>query len=523
MSESLHSSLKTAAKGTVFVLAGMIASQALWFVVRLLIVRNLSTEDLGVYSLVVGIVSIVSFLASMGLWEGSSRYISIFLGQDRKQDAASVHRSSLMIGAIAGVGTCVIMFLLSGFLSNYIFYKPELSMPLRVISFFIPVFVMAYILAAVLRGYGEMGPRVYLMDIGHPLLFLGLFGLVLLLGLPFINVIYAYVLSMAAVFLLIAGYGYQKTGIGPFAFRRDDHVRELLKFSIPVMIIDAMSLIFRWADTLMLGRYGSAAEVGIYSVSVSLAVFLSLPLLALDAVYMPIAGDFYAKNLLSDLSRTYKVLTKWVFALTLPVFFILFFFPEMTITFLFGERFGDAVLPLRVLSIGYLIFAFLGANAMLLLVLGHSGTVMKVFTAGTVLNILLNYILIKHFGLGMLGAAVSSMASVSFISIGGSLILYRLSGIHPLAPGYFKPVIGSALIGAVIYAAAKSLPLYSWMLPVYFLLYVCGYAASLIFTNSLEAEDIFLIKKIMERAGFAPEAAQRIIGKIYKEDTIETG
>ena len=146
---------------------------------------------------------------------------------------------------------------------------------------------------------------------------------------------------------------------------------------------------------------------------------------------------------------------------------------------------------------------------------------MKVFTVGTVLNILLNYVLIKHAGLGMIGAAISSMVSVSTISIGGSFILYRLSGMHPFAPGYFKPVMGSALIGVVIYAAAKSLPLYSWMLPVYFLLYLCGYAASLIFTNSLEAEDIFLIRKIMERAGFAPEAAQRIIGKIYREDSGE--
>jgi O-antigen/teichoic acid export membrane protein len=516
MSEAVSSSLRTAVKGTVFVLAGMIASQALWFVTRLLIVRNLSTEDLGTYSLVVGIVSIVSFLASMGLWEGSSRYISIFLGQGRKEDADAVHRSSLMIGAIVGAMTFAAMFLLSGFLSNYIFYKPELSMPLRVISFFIPVFVMAYSLAAVLRGYGKMGPRVYFMDIGQPLFFLIFFCVVLFLGLPFISVIYAYVLSMAAVFLLIAGYGYQKTGISPFAFTRGGHVRELLRFSIPVMIIDAMSLIFRWADTLMLGRYGSSEEVGIYSVSVSLAVFLSLPLLALDAVYMPIAGDFYAKNLLSDLSRTYKVLTRWIFALTLPVFFILFFFPEMTITFLFGNRFSDAVLPLRVLSIGYLIFAFLGANAMLLLVLGHSGTVMKVFTAGTVLNILLNYILIKHAGLGMLGAAVASMASVSTISIVGSYILYRMSGIHPLAPGYLKPVIGSAIIGLIIYAAAKNLPLYSWILPVYFILYICGYVASLVLTRSLEAEDIFLIKKIMERAGVAPEAAQRIMGKLPK-------
>ncbi len=145
----------------------------------------------------------------------------------------------------------------------------------------------------------------------------------------------------------------------------------------------------------MLGRYGTAEEVGVYSVSVSLAAFLTLPLVALWYVYMPVAGELYAKNRSSDLARTYQVLTKWIFSVTLPVFFILFFFPEMTITFLFGERFADSAAPLRILSLGYLFTAFMGTNSMLLLVMGLSKAVMKISAAGAVLNIILNYILHK--------------------------------------------------------------------------------------------------------------------------------
>jgi O-antigen/teichoic acid export membrane protein len=156
---------------------------------------------------------------------------------------------------------------------------------------------------------------------------------------------------------------------------------------------------------------------------------------------------------------------------------------------------------------------------MLLLAMGHSGTVMKVFTVGTVLNICLNYLLIKHSDLGMLGAAVSSMASVSTISIGGSFVLYRLSGMHPFAAGYLKPVIGSAIIGVVIYAAAKSFPLYFWMLPVYFLLYIAGYVGLLFLTKSLDAEDAFLLENILEKAGVRPETARKITRRINKGDS----
>ena len=519
MSESVTLSLKTAAKGTAFVLAGMAGSQALWFVTRLLIVRNLSTEDLGIYSLATAIGGIVSLIASMGLWEGATRYVSIFAAEGRAEDVESVRRSSLAIGAISGAAACAVVFLLSRVLSEYVFYKPGLADPLMVIAFSVPAYVMAYILTSIIRGHGIINPKVYFMDVGQPLIFLILLLIIFILSLPFVSIFCAYVLSMAAVFVLTAWYGQGALGIRPLALNGGRHIRELLRFSVPVAAIDAMTQLYRSADTLMLGRYGSAEELGAYSVSVSLAAFLTLPLVALDIVYMPIAGELYARRSPAELSRTYRVLTKWIFSVTLPLFFILFFFPEMTITFLFGDRFVASASPLRVLSLGYLVNAFLGTNAMLLLVMGRSGTVMKVFAAGTMLNVLMNYILIKHAGLGLQGAAISSMVSIVTISLGCSFVLYRLSGIHPLSSAYLKPVTGSAIIGVAIYAAAKGLPLYFWILPVYFLLYICGYLASLILTRSLDAEDVFLFSEILKRAGVEPETTRRIMKKIRMGNT----
>lgn len=518
MSVGVNSSLKTAAKGISLVLFGIAVNQILWFVLRLLIVRNLSKEELGIYSLSFAIVSILSLLASMGLKEGSTRYISIFSGQGRKEDAEAIHRSSLRIGAITGAGTCAVIFILSGVLSQYVFYKPELEVTLMVIAFFIPAHVMALILASVLRGYGSIRPNVYFIEIGQPFLFLVMVCLIFLFGLSFISIIYAYVFSMMAAYALIAYYAHRETGTGPFMVTGGhDYVRELLKFSVPVLSIDLVFLLFRWTDTLILGRYASAEEVGIYSVGASLAVILSLPLAALWYVYLPIAGDLYARNLSSDLSRTYKVLTKWIFAVTLPMFFILFFFPEMTLTFLFGERFEISAAPLRILSLGYLFTAFVGANSMLLLVFGLSKAVMKVSTVCALLNVLLNYVLIKHLGLGIKGAALATMASLIAVSLGYSFILYRHNGMHPVSSCYLKPVIVSAIIGIAIYAAAKNLPLYFWMLPIYLFLYIFGYLASLILTRSIDDEDFFLIGEILKKAGVAPETARKIMRRLNKE------
>ncbi len=516
MTEPVHDSLKAAAKGTTLVFAGMVVSQVLWFVTKLLLVRNLSREDLGIYSLILGIVSIVALLASMGLWQGTTRYISVFAGEGRKNDADAVHRSSLVIGTIASALSCALVFLLAGVLSRYVFYKPEISVPLMVMSAFIPAYVMAMVFGSVLRGYGRISPTVFFIDIGQPFFFVVLLCVVFLFKLSFLSVFYAYVLATIAVCALIGWYGYRKTGTGaaPVA-GGSTYAEELLRFSVPVLSIDVMFLLFRWVDTLTLGRYGTAQEVGVYNVGVSLALLLNLPLVALGFVYLPIAGELFAKNRMTDLARTYQVLTKWVFSATLPLFFILFFFPEMAITFLFGDRFADAVLPLRILALGYLFTTFMGTNNMLLLVFGLSKAVLKVSAAGAVLDVFLNYVFIKHLGLGIAGASAATSVSLVAVSLGYSIVLYRRSGIHPLSSGYLKPAVGSTVIGLVIYAAAKSLPLHFWMLPFYFIVYIGGYICSLIVTGSLEDEDFFLLGSIMRRAGFAPEITQKVIGRIF--------
>jgi len=520
MSEAVTSSLKSAAKGTALVFAGMMVSHSLMFAIRLLIVRSLSREDLGIYSLSLGIVSVVSLFASLGLWEGSTRYISIFVGQNRNDDAEEVERSSLRIGFMSGTLICAAVLLFSGVVSRHIFYKPELTEPLMVISFFIPAQVITIILASILRGHGIIRYNVYFMDIGQPLLFIILLSVIFLVGLPFISVIYAYVFSMAAACIILARYGYLKTGHKLVFWKPGRYATDLLKFSVPVLSIDLMYILFRWTDTMILGRYASAEEVGVYSVSVSLATMLNLPLLALGYAYMPIAGELSARNRKADISRTYQVLTKWIVAGTLPVFFILFFFPEMTVTFLFGERFIDAARPLRILSLGYIVNAFMGTNSLLLLVFGLSRSVVKVSAAGALVNIMLNYTLVKHLGLGITGAALSTMFSLIAISLGYTSVLYRQRGIHPVTSGHLKPAAGSFIVGIGIYASAKALPLYFWMLPVYFCLYIAGYLLLLMLTRSLDDEDIFLLKEFMAKAGVMPETSDKVIRKIYRRDIL---
>lgn len=509
MSEIINNSLKTAVKGSALVFFGMVSSILLWFSTKILIARYTTKEEFGLYSLSVAIVGIFSIIAMLGLHEGIARYVSIYIGEGRRSKAEAIAGNALIISFFSSLFLFSLLFFSAGILSKYIFYKADLEAPLMVISLFIPFSVTAAVMGGILRGHNIFLPKVY-ADIGQPLLFLLLLGLSLVFQSAFLSIIYSYVVSMVITSIVI-GYCFFKRQQINFVFSTiSKTAKELLSFSLPILIASVLGLVLGWADTLMLGRYTKAEDVGIYNISISLAKLLTFPLSAISFALMPVAGELYAKRQINELGRTYQILTKWIFSATFPIFFILFFFPEMTIIFLFGERFIEATISLRILSVCFLFHAFLGANGVLLMVMGMSRTIMNISLFGVVLNIVLNYLLIKKWGYGITGASFATLTSYIALNVMTSWVVYKKEGIHPFTPEYIKPVASSAFIGIIIYFIAKSLPLYFWMLPIYLFAFASFYLIGLIVTNSIDKEDIMLLSHVLQNMGIKTGLAQKI-------------
>jgi O-antigen/teichoic acid export membrane protein len=515
MSETIDSSLKRAARGTALVLASIASSQLLWFLIKILIVRNTTKIEFGLYSLVLTVLSVISAVIVFGIPSGLSRFVSIYLAEDRGEEAHSISRAGIQILLPVTLASLAVLYLCAGFIARRVFYAPELTVPLKIASFQIPFGVAAGVASGVLLGYGVIGQKI-LSDVINPLLYLILTLTVIAFGMHLKGILYAYVLSWAVMSVLMVVYGLRKVGSRPFLPRDGRHHAELLKFSVPLLASTIMSMVLMWADTLMIGRYDTPAAVGTYGVSISLVKLLLFPLSALGYVFLPIAGEIYAKEKTGELKRVYQVLTKWVFVATLPIFFVLFFFPEMTIALLFGSRFVDASLSLRILAVGFLVNAFLGTNGLLLMVLGLTKTIMNISVVGAIMNVVLNYVLIKHLGMGITGAALATMTSYIVINFLYSLSLLRHSHVHPFTAAYLRPIAGAAITGLAIYAVAKSVALTFWILPLYLLLFVGGYAVSLLITKSIEREDIFIFQEVMKKLGLEGSGAVGFLGRFVR-------
>ena len=83
MSEIVTQSLQKIAKGTGIIFTGTIIGMLLAFICRIIIVRYATQTEYGIYSLALVLMSIFVTLPTLGLQEGSTRYIAYFRGQKK--------------------------------------------------------------------------------------------------------------------------------------------------------------------------------------------------------------------------------------------------------------------------------------------------------------------------------------------------------------------------------------------------------------------------------------------------------
>ncbi|MBE9592636.1 MAG: oligosaccharide flippase family protein, partial [Proteobacteria bacterium] len=241
--------------------------------------------------------------------------------------------ASVWLALAGSLILCVILFFTSEAIAENIFHEPALTYPLKIFSIAIPFFTLTNVLVSIFLGFGHVQAKVYFQDIFGNALFPPLLLTVILLNLSFIGVFYAYIISLAISCLLLIAYAIKRLP-SPKKFtakptaNANSVTKELLFFSLPLLGISMIQMIIGWTDILMLGYFQTSARVGLYNAALPLAHLIGIPLAALLPIYGPITAGLYAKNSVAEMGRNYAIVTKWIFSATLPLFLLLFLFPE---------------------------------------------------------------------------------------------------------------------------------------------------------------------------------------------------
>jgi len=511
----INESLQKVAKGSSIVFAALLLSLLPAFISRLIMVRYWTESEYGVFSLALVVLSICIVISTLGLPQGVSRSIAYARGKKEYTKIQEFLSASIWFSALASILVGIVLFLFSEMISVSIFHEPELVTPLRVFSLALPISTLISVIVSIFRGFEQIKPIAYFQQILPNVIFPLLLIVVIFSNLSFIFVFYAFAGAITITFILLIVYSLRKIQLSSIFFMKSitgPAPKELLIFSLPLLITATLTSVVSWTDTLMLGSLKSTSDVGLYNAALPSAQFIVFPLSALLAIYMPVLSGLYAKNKFNEIKRNYSILTKWLCSATLPLFATLFLFPGTIITFLFGSTYAPASNALRILSLGFIVSNFLGPCSVSLIGMGKSRFFMLSSLFAAILNVGLNATLIPFFGL--IGAATASAISLGCINLIRSWKLYLLSGAKPLSKNLVKPTLVSLGIIGVIYIIFQNfVTMEGWMLPIILVLFYIVYILAMLITKSLDQEDLKMLQILEEKTGFKSNLLRRLLLK----------
>ncbi len=189
---------------------------------------------------------------------------------------------------------------------------------------------------------------------------------------------------------------------------------EWLSVSFTLMIITIMQIVTGYADTIMLGALSSYTESGIYSIALRISNFTSFSLIAINMMLAPLISELYFSNKRSTLQKNITFAARTSSLLALIIIFFLIFLGKKILN-LFGPEFHIAYTPLLLLLPGQLMNCCCGSVGLILSLTGHHNFTVLILGITSILNLILNFILIPLYG--MTGAAIATTISTSIWNI----------------------------------------------------------------------------------------------------------
>jgi len=502
-SADLNYSINKVAKGTVIVFFGIIMGMILALIGRVLFARYFSPSEYGIFSLGIILLNIFTIIGSLGLQGGVTRQIAYNYGKNQINKVKSIIIWSLVFGSIISIIISLILFLSADFISLQIFNITGLSLPLKIISFTIPFYVILLILMSLFRGLKQVKERIIFNDFIKNLLFPLFLIVIILISGSFKWGIIAYCLSIIITTSLFFIYFIKKYPI-KLEFTKKILKRpigkELIFFSLPLMLVAILDKVLHWTDTIMLGYYKTPEIVGLYNSAVPLGSFISTALGAMLFIYTPIISDLYARRKDTEMRRNYAILTKWLCFATFPLTMLFVLYPKIVINFFFGQNYIFAYTVLQILVIGFFINNIMGPNGATLTAMAKTNFLMIATFSAACINVVLNIVLIPKYGVH--GAAIATVTALVSINFVRSAKLYSISKIHSLNKNIFKPIIVSCVLFIILYFILKeTLIITWWMLPFLFIIFIIIYCFSFIITKSFDREDIDLLLNIERKTG----------------------
>ena len=418
---------KLLVSGYLWAFLGRMLTAIFGMAVNAILTRMLPPDEVGVYFLIVSIVTVLSMLAMFGQQRVIVRIIPDALTRGLEGAARQGLVKSYLIVFAATFIVSLLTVLAGGHITQSFFGSDLLSSVIYLVTGLLIVRTASSILAETFRAFHNVRDAV---------LFNG----------TLVNFVYA--IALLILFVQEEAYSLRHVlllSIGVYAFNSlvalaltRKHVtnlehkgniglNELTGMGIPLLITGLTLFTLTQADLWIVGYVMDESDVALYGAAVKLVQLIIIPLMIMNAVVPSIISSLYAKNDTGLLEKVLRTAAMVSGVPSLMMLALIIIFSDQILVKLYGEYYGMADKGLIIVSLGQTVNVVSGAGMMVLMMTGRHNLAMIISLFSGLFLVITGLYVAKDFGIS--GVATVAAMAIALQSITVLLVVRAQVGI----------------------------------------------------------------------------------------------
>jgi O-antigen/teichoic acid export membrane protein len=419
-----------------------VISLLLGFILNIIIARILQPKQMGEYSYAVWLISFLSIVILLGVPNTLTKYISQFYKEKNK--------IRFLFYFLVRIVFLTFIFVSSGILIYFFISQKNFD--------FLIFVVLGYTIASlngILRSYVSGIEDFKTITINT---FITLF-LQLILVITFLKKepssakmleIYLFSLFISTILFFISLKKELKEVFSTTEemFLEKDEKKKITKYLIFISALMLINMIvWERSEIFFLKIFSTSEGLAFYSIAFTLG-YLPNKILTFGNVLLPRMSKFYAEKDFSKISMYYKQLTEFISLLIIPIYIFVFMFASDIVKILYGESYLQVSSILRIIIFAGIISGIATVGSAFIQAVEKVGVSFKIGVFITVINILLDFLLIPKYR--SIGAAyANSISQILGCFLGTGYILYNFKFRFPFLK-IVKFLVISYIIGKIV-------------------------------------------------------------------------
>jgi len=368
-------------------------------IITYLISTTYGPEKYGLFSLILSLMCLMAEISDLGLSKSAIKIISSTKDNTIKYDIVNTVLKYKIIISFFFIlfGPIVSLIIIKAYINDISLIYAYILIPIGAISVLLFNYINSLYQSFFL--FRELSRMTYINAFIKILIIL----FAICVNLYYLNIIILYVVLN----FLLAYIFFNKLGIKYKKSTNINSIKSLIKNTYKwVFVSNICIILFLRIDTLMIAYYKNSAELGYYSLAITLISSIIIITNSVDTILFPTINNNY--NIIKTIKKkSYKII---VFTFSLIILGILL--AKYTLVPIFGDEYYPTVAIFQILCIGYSMKIF----STILYPIFYSINKIKILAMIDMFKLILNFIgnIILIPAYGAIGASITTSATIIF-------------------------------------------------------------------------------------------------------------